>query len=195
MVEGAVFGGPTLPRGWVCCACFRKYGIGVYNNAKARECCKCHHKRCVGAGKRKWPDLQIAAPAETLAGGSGFLSGLMRLFGIKPPEPPKPEQDPWTKACDDVIAAFASAQLRAEHAGQSMKGPPMTEFAQDVKASLPRALQIFGDHPTNAPPCLCRHYSIIAASAEKVVRVTGKDYVQTVKSGQRILDSYLNSRS
>jgi len=194
--------GPTLPKGWACCACYREHGVGIYNAAKDRVCKQCGHKRCVGASKRVWPHKELAVPQEVLFPG---LTALARVFGAfaglgsaaREPKPePKPEQDPkWVQACDDVVAAFASAQLRAEQAGEGHKGPPTKLLAETVKTALPRAVQIFGRHPTDAPPCKCRHYSLIAAGAEKVSEMTGQDFAALAKSGQRIVDWYLASRS
>ncbi len=201
--------GPMIPRGWACCACYREYGVGVYNRAELRACHACGHKRCVGAMKRVWPDPQLAVPegivrdavaSSKAIDNDGFLGGLLRAIGAFAgagrPAPPKPENDPkWQAACNDVVAAFAAAQLRAEHEGRGRAGPPTELMAKSVKDNLPRAVEIFARHPQDAPPCKCRHYCIIAAGAEKIAEMTGQDFETVCKSGTRIVDWYLASRS
>jgi hypothetical protein len=199
--------GPLLSRGWACCACYREHGVGVYNRAELRACHACGHKRCVGTMKRVWPDAQIAVPegivrdvveaSKKTVADDGFLGGLLRAIGAftgKPAlrPPPRPQDDPkWQAACNEVVAAFAAAQLRAEHAGHGHKGPTTELMVKSVKDNLPRAVEIFAGHPNDAPPCKCRHYSLIAAGAEKIAAMTGQDFEYVVKSGTRIVDWYL----
>jgi hypothetical protein len=205
---GAVHG-PLIPRGWACCACYREHGVGVYNRAELRACHACGHTRCVGAMKRAWPDTQIAVPEGIVrdvveaskktadAEDDGFFGGLLRAIGAfagksAPRPPPRPQDDPkWQAACNEVVAAFAAAQLRAEHAGHGPKGPTTELMVKSVKDNLPRAVEIFAGHPNDAPPCKCRHYSLIAAGAEKIAAMTGQDFEYIVKSGTRIIDWYL----
>jgi hypothetical protein len=195
---------PNLDRGWVCCACYRKHGIGIYNGPDRKACKECGHKRCVGAMKRKWLGREVAVPSEMVG---GLVGALMRAIGAFVPaaqvrrrteqiSPSNPTEDPkWQKACDEVVAAFAAAQLRAQQAGRETKGPPIDMLAKSVRARVPRAAEIFGAHPHDAPPCKCRHYSLIAAGAEQVAELTGADFDLLAKSGMRVVDWYLATRS
>lgn len=109
-----------------------------------------------------------------------------------------PWEDPrWTKACDEVVAAFASAQVHeaTQAVANGETKPAIDSIARHVKKDLPRAIQIFGHHPADARPCKCRHYSIVAAGAERTAERTGQDFRDLVKAGTRIVDRYLASRS
>jgi len=76
---------PQLEKGWICCACFKTHGVGVYNGAQRTECKQCGHERCKGAMKRTWtpPDARspiAVSPEDVKQAAGGFLGALARLL-------------------------------------------------------------------------------------------------------------------
>jgi len=140
--------------------------------------------------------------SRTPEGLLGLLQSFLGDLG-KPASTGKPWEDPrWTKACDEVVAAFAAERVRADTLDVSVGEKPLDAIRPNVdsikryvKRDLPRAIQIFGHHPADARPCKCRHYSIVSAGAERTARSTGEDFETLVKAGIKIVDRYLASRS
>lgn len=191
-----------IERGWVCCACFKKTGVGTYNGKTREQCKQCGHQRCEGAMRRKWPTPKVRAvrpkrePVTFLGVFVSALSAIQRGAAISATMLRKETDDTakWQAACDDVVAAFAAARLRADQAGREMPGTPVEVIAEKLRESLPRAVQIYqmGQH---GPSCKCRHRSLIAARAEQLSKETGEDFNKLASSGMHVVEWYLSQRS
>ncbi len=200
--------GPQIERGWICCACYKKQGVGVYNGLQRTECKQCGHERCKGTTRRQWdPPSPVAVPPDAV---KGFLGAFVRMLGGMLPTParmaewplfdPKPktnDPDPaWEKACNEVVAAFCAAELRAKQAGRETAGIEVDQITRSVRSRLPRAMELYTDsHPSDAKPCTCRHLALIAAGAEMTAQAKGQDHSRLFASGKNVLDWYLSTRS
>jgi hypothetical protein len=70
-----------LAKGWICCACFKKQGVGVYNGSQRLICKMCGHERCKGAMRRKWKAPGIAPIALQGSDSVNLLGLFARAIG------------------------------------------------------------------------------------------------------------------
>jgi hypothetical protein len=103
----------------------------------------------------------------------------------------KTELEPeWQKACDTLVAALRSHELRTGGVCT-----PRKALEASVKRNLPRAREIFGLHPENAPPCHCRTFALIRAGCESASRRTGAPVEVLLHANCSVLENYLASRN
>lgn len=185
-VQCASIEGESLTKGWVCCACFRKHGAGVYNSPKRLQCKICGHDRCKNAMRRKWQVSTDEGLIRSVARGLAALSG--------PPVVAISEE--WEKACSEVVSAFSAAEVHAEVAGLKSEATTSDVIAESVMQRLPRAMHLFNTmHVSEDAPCKCRHKSLIWILSQDEASLTGRPIGELIKSGQNVLDWYLQTVS
>jgi hypothetical protein len=184
----------SIARGWGCCECYKRSGLGTYNGESATACKMCGHKRCRGAMKKPW------GPPRNLASVLGVLS---ELVSHKPPEI-SPE---WKKACSEVTAAFGAAEVHSQVIQGILPDLLSEEIARRIEERLPRAMEIYDRlHPVHTQctsSARCRHMALIfvavqdecSAGRESEQLATNQRAVDLMQSGQNVLDWYLSTVS